>query len=886
MTPLKPGQVLLLKRGGQFDISQKVKTVVQRHFGYQGTEEFRANFTKDRITFTLKNNPDTESRTLVLQNSHWMLSQNGATPTALDSRLENEVNTLVTEILSKIGQASHTNVPDPVPETNATASIEGEERTNDSELTDVKARLAILETRLGEHLTLEESLRTQKEILREITHLRDGLARGPKDGTVELKKVLEEKEKQLKELQSRAEEEIGKMKEAVEAERQQMTDQLGLAKKNLRDAQAKAEQEIGKLQEQITKLQEAQQQNKQTFEALDKKHKEALAAQEKQSVLLKKKENLLEAAQKEHQNQQQQIAKLEAELKDHKIALELGLVGLKTALVQKEQIQENAEREVKSLETEIKKLNSQIFAHEKLLALANNQLPSLQGEVLFEQDKRLKAEKEIKCLKSEKAALQEQITKLQGDARIELHSRMDAASKQSSAAFVTMVKGLEQTKSLNETKKKLDDTQIELRKQHEYIGKLEADLKTLKAQLDAAQTTAETKDKIAAAQFTQLQDDYSELTEEHDLALEALKTLQTLNKDMEATLEAAAKDGERAKVAATELKTALALKEEELQKTSEAAEQARAETEKEKQRASQSNLQRPSDHLEKVQLDNQQTPVAAAPTLQTQQSRQESMTALESSSKVQNPPLLIPIKYPAPRFRKKATVNTVTPTQQRAKEIQKLDNQVAKVNNGRIATKYREDALQNYIFLLFVQEKNIRNEPILMEKFNPSDLSDKDKILLEEVAAKAMQKMDPKATSTYDLKKLLESKDRNTKIKALQSVKQELGQTDNGMAKLEGKAREILEDFYLSLYLNSKSLNQNNNYKDFLFAKSPFLAADLQIAKEIYEECRAYYEKTTEPNDPQLLMIEEKVGQLEEDQRLLEEVQRLFLVFLEKCQVV
>lgn len=838
-THLTPGQVELLKRGGQFDISQKVMTVVQRHLGYRGTEEFRTRFTKDQITFTLKNGPVTESRTLVLQNSHWMLSQNGATPRALDSRLENEVNTLVTDILSKIGQASNTVVPDPAPETNPTVSVEGEERTNDSELTDVKARLAALETRLGEHLTLEESLRTQKEILREITHLRDGLAREPKDGTVELKKAIEEKEKQLKELQSRAEEDIGKLKTAVEAEKQQMTDQFKQEKAKLEASQAKSEQEKDALQA-------TQEQNKKSLEALEAEHKRALNEQEKQSTSLKEKEEQLGKAQIELDKQHENIKKLEADLEKNKVALELGLKGLKTALAQKAQLQDNSEREVKSLETEIKKLNSQVSAHKKLLALANNQLLSLQDEVLLEQDKRLKAEKEIKDLKSEKAALQEQITKLQEDARIELHNRMQTTLQQYKSANDTLKAGLKQSGSLNETKEKLDEAQIELRKQREDIKKLEADLTILKAQLNTAQTTAETQDKIAAAQFTQLQDDYDELAEVHEITLDLLTTSQTLNQEMEAALEAAAKDGERAKIAATELKTALALKEEELQKSSEATEQARAETKKEKQRA----------------------------------------TYLQSSPKVQNPPLLVPIQYPPPSFRKKAAVNTVTPAQQMAKEIQKFGKQVAEVNNGQIAAEYREAALQNYIFLLFVQEKNIRKEPILMEKFNPSDLSEKDKILLEEVAAKAMQKMDPKATSAYDLKKLLESKDRNTKIKALQSVKQEFGQTDTGMAKLEDKAREILKHFYTFLWGNSRSLNQKNNYKDFFFANIPSLAADLQIAKEIYEECRAYYEKTTEPNDPQLEMIEKKISQLEEDQKLLEEAQRLFLVFLEKCQVV
>ncbi|HEX4839021.1 MAG TPA: hypothetical protein VFU89_01110, partial [Rhabdochlamydiaceae bacterium] len=825
-------------------------------------------------------------------------------------------------------------------------ALEAEHKTALSQQEKQSASLKEKETQLGEVRKIADEMKGQLERAKQ--DLRDAQAKAEKEkgalqeqitklqGSQEQnKKNLEALEAEHKTALTKQEKQNASLKEKetqlgeVRKIADEMKGQLERAKQDLENAQATAEQEKGALQEQITKLQDddARTERHNRMAAALKQHKDAVGTmaaevnkaidQDRITSLNKK----LDEAQKEHQNQQQQIAKLEADLKENKDALNLGLVGFNAALVQKKQIQENAEKKVKSLETEIQKLNSQISAHEKLLALANNQLPSLQGEVLLERDKRLEAENEIKDLKSEKAALQEQITKLQDDARNELRSRMDDASKQTGAAFVTMVKGLEQTKSLNETKQKLDEAQIELCKQHEDIKKLEADLtaqrkiateqqihqeqiakmeellkkrdadlkkaraeleeesacselvktnydyelqqlkdevlskkeainkvqkqitqlesekSALEAQLGAPQTTAE--DKIASERLTQLQDDYNKLAEEHEIALDTLEIFQMLNQQVgEAKLETAAKGSESGKVAATELKPALASKEEELQKTVEAVEQAGAETEQEKQRASQaqSNMQETSDRLEKI--------------------------------------------------RKKTAGHTETPAQQMAKEIQKLNDQVAKVNNGQIAAIHREEALQNYIFLLFVQEKNRRNEPILMEKFNPSDLSEKDKTLLEEIAAKAMQKIDPKATPAYDLQKLLESEDRNTKIKALQSVKQEHGQTATGIAKLEEKARGILKNFYVFLWGNSRSFNQKNNYKDFFFANIPSLAADLQIAKEIYEECRAYYEKTMEQNDPQLEMIEKKISQLEEDQRILEEVQRLFLVFLEKCQVV
>src|SRR5579864_9367443 len=98
---LSPGQVALLNRGAANDISQRVRTVVQNHLGYQGTETFTTTFTKEEIIFALKDGSD--NRTLTLVNGHWMLSQNNAQATRLNPKVEAEVNALVTEILDKIG---------------------------------------------------------------------------------------------------------------------------------------------------------------------------------------------------------------------------------------------------------------------------------------------------------------------------------------------------------------------------------------------------------------------------------------------------------------------------------------------------------------------------------------------------------------------------------------------------------------------------------------------------------------------------------------------------------------------------------------------------------------------------------------------------------------
>jgi hypothetical protein len=137
----------------------------------------------------------------------------------------------------------------------------------------------------------------------------------------------------------------------------------------------------------------------------------------------------------------------------------------------------------------------------------------------------------------------------------------------------------------------------------------------------------------------------------------------------------------------------------------------------------------------------------------------------------------------------------------------------------------------------------------------------------------------------YDLNKLFDSKKSNldARIKAMQSLKRNLSSTNDGMTQLQGKAWAIIEPFFCLLGLNAKSTSQEKtNLAEFLFAHRSSLAAGLQFAKEVYGECRAYYEKTGKPHDP---MIEEKISQMEETQRVIEEVQRLLLVLLEKCHV-
>ena len=289
LNPLRPGQVALLNRGAANDVSQRVRTVVQRHLGYQGTEEYRAHFTKQQITFTLRNGNAAENRTLVLQNSHWMLSQNNAPATPLDEALENEVNTLVTEILTRIGQASTTNAPDPaVP----AAAVDGAEQpaavANNAELADVRARLAALEGQLRTNPTLEQSLRIQQEILREVARLREALERHPQANTAgrdelqsrvaELQRTLDERERAFQRHISEGKAEFERLQTGLASDRQQLLRQQQAAIEAKDQAALALQQRVSDLEAAVAQKGTEQKRASEAFEAF-KAEKESIQKQ-------------------------------------------------------------------------------------------------------------------------------------------------------------------------------------------------------------------------------------------------------------------------------------------------------------------------------------------------------------------------------------------------------------------------------------------------------------------------------------------------------------------------------------------------------------------------------------------------------------------------------
>jgi len=219
---------------------------------------------------------------------------------------------------------------------------------------------------------------------------------------------------------------------------------------------------------------------------------------------------------------------------------------------------------------------------------------------------------------------------------------------------------------------------------------------------------------------------------------------------------------------------------------------------------------------------------------------------------------------------------------EKRQQIDMLRKRVEQVNNVRIAGDDRDAAIQNYTFLLFVQEKNRNNEPVDLEKFNSTDLSAQDKILLEKAAQKALQTMDPKSTDPYNLEGLFRTKERilNEKINIANHLRNLFGTTSPGITQMEGRAEKLFGHFFALLKQRNQTQSTGEaDYRDFIFSHIGFLAGDLLLAEEIYKKCIAYYEKENRgSNDPQIISINATLSQIKE-------VQELFLTLLQKCKV-
>jgi chromosome segregation ATPase len=256
LSPLKPGQVALLNSGAAKDISERVKTVVQHHLDYQGTDVFRTTFTKKEITFSLTNGPVTENRTLKLINGRWMLSKNNTPATHLTRADEGEVNTLINDILASIGQASRANVSDRV-QTNPTVAVDaGVSSANADELAQIKDRLTALESQLRTNLTLEQSLEVQRQILEELIGLRGALQKQSHTNHAEKDELLKQVAKLQKNL-AKKDKELQALTKAAEVQLKCLQVGFDDEKKKFQEALKEKNKEALELQQQVAGLKKA-----------------------------------------------------------------------------------------------------------------------------------------------------------------------------------------------------------------------------------------------------------------------------------------------------------------------------------------------------------------------------------------------------------------------------------------------------------------------------------------------------------------------------------------------------------------------------------------------------------------------------------------------------
>ncbi len=479
LNPLTKGQVTLLNKGATNDISERVKTLVQTHLGYRGDENFKTTFTKKEVTFSLKNGPATENRTLKLVNGHWMLSQNSTDPAALDPNVEAEVNTLITEILANIAKANRATVSDPAVSTATVDAIEQEvSSADDSEIEPINVKLASLEKQLQSNLTLEQSLKVQQQILDELTGLRSAL----------------EKQSLSKSFQRDAlEKEIANLRKALEKKEQEF-------KEFIREGQAQYDSMLLGSRIALEEKNEKARQLQKNIAALEKVVSEkdtALkrASEELESIIkqIEAESKKIEQAAKENAPKQEQVGqKAAAAFREQQSKLLAEKTVLEEQLSTARSNLESTTKELEILRTENKDLNLKLQKAEFTGAVFNATIEGLQ-ELLKETEQ---------LLKVEKAERQNQVEDLQKDLKTKetklkrtrnaeekferLQSKFDAEKKKFQKKQKALQDQYNQLKSQFEIETKLSNFLTK-----EVIPELQKDLEEKDRKLKAATKTAE-----------------------------------------------------------------------------------------------------------------------------------------------------------------------------------------------------------------------------------------------------------------------------------------------------------------------------------------------------------------------------------------------------------
>ena len=277
---------------------------------------------------------------------------------------------------------------------------------------------------------------------------------------------------------------------------------------------------------------------------------------------------------------------------------------------------------------------------------------------------------------------------------------------------------------------------------------------------------------------------------------------------------------------------------------------------------------------------------------------QEIVSELEHQLALQERLLLTPKKAPIespsgspePAFSPETLANK--------KQLELLREEIAQIKHVRIDAKFKDSALQSLILLLFIQAKIQRREPFDIKTFDINKLSSADRELLKQVAQTAMTSMASHGEPVEDVvRKLFATKVRtlDPKIIALSNLRRE-GKIRTDSIKeitiLEGYILKHFAHFFAKLRSDGQQKKEERNYTDFGFTSIAFLSGDLLFAEELYEECKASYERLLqqykakpENYKEELRKIPKILVNMEEKIRQIKEVQRLFFALLKNSQV-
>ncbi len=613
LADLTAGQVALLNKGKTHDISDKVRRVVQGPLGYMGSEEFRVKFTKQKIIFSLTSGSETENRTLICQNGLWMLSQESTTATTLPSTVADEVNHLITDILSKIGQAKgETASTNAAADTVARPTTPSEPVSDAAELNEIRNRLSALEAQLRNHNpNFEESINVQREILAQIARLNEILGgRHPKNdaGMAALQqsgfeKTLKENQAQLENLQG----------------------QLARSKKLEQEFQTKATQ----YRAQITYLEEEFKRVGSIFPQIEKDQNEASAkikALEEEKAAL---EAELDAARKEHASPQQapsandsridelqtQLAQKEAEHKQTLEEFEAGKSQLSEAEKARTQALEQMEEYISLTDQLETKIQSHFELEDRVLAEADTlkaQIAALEKQISSERDRfkeetqkaQAEARAKIADLEEQKAALEASSKKTQSTkiaeltqqiatqkAQLEEINALKASIAQKDTDYASLLAyGQEREEKISELHKQNERLLIELQmaqEDAEKVGPLEEHNRKLIQGIEVAQGLVKRIEDLEAQ------------------ALKATQELETRQSNIEA-LQTQLETEKIANLTLKSLESSLQRKDQQLQKIITELDKAKEDTQKAHQAASllQDQLYNANERFKKAERHN------------------------------------------------------------------------------------------------------------------------------------------------------------------------------------------------------------------------------------------------------------------------------------------